>query len=72
MLNCPLVSGELARINASGYGDRAWVGLWSVQTRWAKWPLSALSDSMIYFSIYTSVSAVCLLTSLNYFLFLIP
>jgi len=24
------------------YGGRAWVGLWSVQTRWAKWPLSAL------------------------------
>ena len=27
-----LVSEELARVNAWGYGDRAWVGLWSVQT----------------------------------------
>jgi len=42
MLNCPLVSGELARVNAWHYGDRVWVGLRPVQTRWAKWPLSAL------------------------------
>ena len=42
MLNCPLVSGGLAGVNRWGYEDRAWVGLWSVQTRWAKWPLSAL------------------------------
>ena len=34
--------GGLARVNAWGYGDRAWVGLWSVQTRWAEWPPSAL------------------------------
>ena len=31
-----------SRINMWGYGDRAWVGLWLVQARWAKWPLSAL------------------------------
>ena len=42
MLNCPLVSGRLARVNAWGYGDRAWVGLWSGQTQWAKWPPAAL------------------------------
>ena len=42
MLNCPFVSGGLARINAWGYGDRTWVVLWSLQTRWAEWPLSAL------------------------------
>ena len=42
MLNCPLVSGGLARVNAWGYGDRACVGLWSVQTRWAKWRPPAL------------------------------
>ena len=33
MLNCPLVLGGLARVNAWVYGDRAWVGLWLVQTR---------------------------------------
>ena len=33
MLNCPLVSGGLARVNEWVYGDRAWMGLWSVQTR---------------------------------------
>ena len=40
----------ISRVNMWGYGDKAWVGLWSVQTRWAKWPLSALwgfYDSMI-------------------------
>jgi len=42
MLNCPLVSGGLARVNAWSYGDSAWAGLWLVQTRWAKWPPSAL------------------------------
>ena len=42
MLNCALVSGGLARVNAWGYGDRGWVGLWSAQTRRAKWPPSAL------------------------------
>ena len=42
MLNCPLVSGGLAGVNAWGYGDRVWMGLWSVQSRWAKRPLSAL------------------------------
>ena len=34
----------------SGYGNSAWVGLWPVQTRWAKWPPSALQgfyDSLI-------------------------
>ena len=36
MLNCPLVSGGLARVNAWGDGDRVWVGLWLVQTRWAE------------------------------------
>ena len=36
------VSRGLARVNAWGYGDRAWVGLWSVQTQWTKWPPSAL------------------------------
>ena len=41
VLNCPLMSGGLARVNEH-CGNRAWVGLWSVQTRWAKWPLSAL------------------------------
>ena len=37
------VRGGLEMLNAWGYGDRVWVGLCSVQTRWAKWPLSALS-----------------------------
>ena len=27
MLNCPIVSGGLARVNAQGYGDRAWGGI---------------------------------------------
>ena len=27
MLNCPLVSGALARVNAWGYGDRALGGI---------------------------------------------
>ena len=44
MLNCTLVSERLAGVNAWGYGDWAWVGLWSVQTRWAEWPLPALWD----------------------------
>jgi len=39
VLNCPLVSGGLARVKTWGYRDRAW---WSVQTRWAEWPPSAL------------------------------
>jgi len=38
----PISSGRLAR----GNGDRTWVGLWSIQTRWAEWSPSALSDSM--------------------------
>jgi len=42
VLNCPFVSGGLARVNVWGYGDRAWVGLWLVQSRWAEWPPSAL------------------------------
>ena len=29
-LNCSLVSGGLAMVNAWGYGDRAWIGLWLV------------------------------------------
>ena len=32
MLNCPLVPGGQVRVNAQGYGDRALVGLWLVQT----------------------------------------
>ena len=40
MLNCPSVSGGLASVIAWGYG--VWVGLLSVQTRWAEWPPSAL------------------------------
>ena len=43
ILNCPIVSGGLARVN----GDRAWVRLWLVQTRWAEWPPSALYDSIL-------------------------
>jgi len=44
MLNCPLVSwdGGISRVNMWNYGDRGWVGLLSVQTRWAEWPPSAL------------------------------
>ena len=33
MLNCPLVSGGVSRVNTWGSGDRAWVGLWLMQTR---------------------------------------
>ena len=43
----PLSVRGIAKVNAWDYGDRAWVGLWSVQTRWAEWPPSTLSDSMI-------------------------
>jgi len=36
-----------------GLGDRAWVGLWLVQTRWAKWPPSALlGDSILSMKFY--------------------
>ena len=41
------MSGGLVRVNAWDYGDGAWMGLWSVQTRWAEWPPAALQDSMI-------------------------
>ena len=42
MLNCSLVSGGLARVNAWGCVNRVGVGLSLVQSRWAKWPPSAL------------------------------
>jgi len=42
VLSCPLVSGGRARVNTWGCGVGAWVGLWSVQTRWAEWPPSEL------------------------------
>ena len=29
-------------VNTWGCRDRAWVGLWLMQARWAEWPLSAL------------------------------
>ena len=38
----PLRVRETSRIDMWGYGDRVWVGLWSVLTRWAEWPPSAL------------------------------
>ena len=36
------VSWGVSRVNMWSYGDTAWVRLCSVQTRWAKWPPSAL------------------------------
>jgi len=40
-----LISRAKLPISVTGISkvpDRAWVGLWSVQTRWAEWPPSAL------------------------------
>ena len=38
----PLIVRGTSKVNMWGYGDRAWVGLLSVQTQWAECPPSAL------------------------------
>ena len=45
--------GGIRRVNVRGYGNRAWVGLWSGQTRWAEWPPSVLQG--FYDSMYHSL-----------------
>ena len=38
----PLSVRGTSRVNMWSYENRAWVGLWLVQTRWVKWPPSVL------------------------------